>query len=69
MHIYKCTNERTKTQEKQNILQSQTQKKKNTTTRDKNMTILIGLLRFGEKNNNNNTIFFFYLRYFNKIRT
>ena len=49
MHIYKCTNERTKTQEKQNILQSQTQKKKNTTTRDKNMTILIGPLRFGEK--------------------
>ena len=35
---------------KQNILQSQTQKKNNTTTRDKNMTILIGLLRFGEKN-------------------
>ena len=71
MHIYKCTNERTKTQEKQNILQSQTQKKKNTTTRDKNMTILIGLLRFGENNNNNNnnTIFFFYLRYFNKIGT
>jgi len=33
----------------QNILQSQTQKKKNTTTRDKNMTILIGPLRFGEK--------------------
>ena len=33
---------------KQNILQSQTQKKKNTTTRDKNMTILIGLLRFGK---------------------
>ena len=69
MHIYKCTNGRTQTQVKQNILQSQTQKKKNTTTRDKNMTILIGLLRFGEKNNNNNTIFFFYLRYFNKIRT
>jgi len=33
---------------KQNILQSYTQKKKNTTTRDKNMTILIWLFR--EKN-------------------
>ena len=28
------------------------------------MTILIGLLRFGEKNNN--TILFFYFRYLNK---
>ena len=47
MHIYKCTNERTKT--KKIILKYETQKKKNTTTRDKNMTILIGPLRFGEK--------------------
>ena len=46
MHIYKCTNERTKT--KQIILKYETQKKKNTTTRDKNMTILIGMLRFGK---------------------
>ena len=50
-----------RTQEKKPI---ETQKKKNTTTRDKSMTILIGLLRFGKINNN--TIIFFYLRYLNK---
>ena len=50
-----------RTQEKKPI---ETQKKKNTTTRDKSMTILIGLLRFGKINNN--TIIFYYLRYLNK---
>jgi len=50
-----------RTQEKKPI---ETQKKKNTTTRDKSMTKLIGLLRFGKINNN--TIIFFYLRYLNK---
>jgi len=41
-------------------------KEKDTTTRDKNMTILIGLLRFGEKTTKKNTIFFLYLCYINK---
>ena len=44
---------------KKPILQYET--KKNTITRDKNMTILIGLLRFGK---NNNAIFFSYLPFF-----
>ena len=47
MHIYTCTNERTKNARK-NIFQLDTQKKKNTTTRDNTLTILIGLLRFGK---------------------
>ena len=46
---------------KQNILQSQTQKKNNTTTRDKNMTILIGLLRCGEKKQQHYILFLFAL--------
>ena len=50
-----------RTQEKKPI---ETQKKKNTTTRDNSLTKLIGLLRFGKINNN--TIIFFYLRYLNK---
>jgi len=44
MRIYKCTNERTKTQEKAKHITIIDRKEKET-TRDKNMTILIGLLR------------------------
>ena len=46
----------------ENIFEWETQHKKNTTTRDKSMTILIVLLKFGEKNNTS-TIFFFHLRF------
>ena len=55
MHIYKCINKRTKTHEKTKHITIIDTKEKEYTH---NMTILIGLLRFGEKNNN--TIFSFF---------